>query len=301
MLPLPDVRLFIQTVEAGSFSEAARRLGLPPSSVSRRIGALETQLGVQLFYRSTRRMGLTEAGHLYYERTRHILAELDTASRAIADLQTLPGGMLRVHARVALGARLIAPALPDFIARYPGVAIDLQLSDSPEAGLDHGADVAIRFGLGRDSGLIARKITPTRRVMFASPGYLDAFGEPRTADDLKDHNCLGYALHDGPVVWRIKGRDGTREVRASGNFRTNDVGALCAAARGGLGVSVLHEWMIAEDLKARKLRCIMSDHEVTTLESFYTPIYAIYPEWRREVPKLRAFVDFLVRRFEAQG
>ena len=296
---LGHIRIFNQVVASGSFSEAARRLGLPPSSVSRHIAALEEHLGVRLVSRTTRAMNVTEAGRLYHTQCQQVLAELQRANQMVAEFHASPRGTLHVETRAGIGTRLVVPLLPEFLARNPGLKVSLHLTDQTTETLSPGVDMGLRFGLGRDSSLVCRKIATTRRVMFASLDYLARAGDPAHPSELRQHTCLAFPTGPGGTTWRFQGKDGRHAHEVSGNFEANDVGALVAAAVRGLGISVLHEWMIWDELQTGRLVRILPAWEVTTLEEFDTPIFVVYPADRRPPPKVRALITFLTDRFAA--
>lgn len=294
---LSNIRIFHRVVAAGSFSQAARQLGLLPSSISRRIGTLEERLNVKLLNRTTRSMALTEAGEVYYAHIDRILEDLQQADKIVSDFQSMPQGTLCIETRGGLGTLLLAPLIPEFLLEHPGLKIKLHLTDYTNDTLGEGVDVAIRFGLGRSSSLTCRKLTSTRRVIFASPAYLAEHGAPRTPEDLTRHNCLGFSNGAGRVtVWRFLTRDGMYVHTIRGNFEANDISALLTVVTRGLGISVLHEWMVQDRLDDGRLVRLMPDTTVTTLDDFETPIYMIYASGQRQPAKIRAFGNFLAKR-----
>ncbi len=294
---LAGMRLFAEVVDAGSFSAAGRRLGLVPSSVSRQISGLENTLGARLVNRSTRKLSLTEAGRLYYGHAARILLEVEEANRAISHLEAAPRGVLRVNAPIGFGRLHVAPAIRAFLDRYPGLSIDLTLTDNFVDLVEEGADVAIRVGELADSSLIARRLAPNRRVIAASPEYLERRGEPVKPEDLAEHNCLIYKRNEGNIVWKLKGPSGgVIEVPVSGTLQTNSTEALHAAGLAGLGLVLLPTWLIGGDLQAGRLRPVMCDYLVSPT-AIDTAIHAVYPHNRNLSVKVRAFVDFLVETF----
>lgn len=296
MNSLNAIRLFTASVDAGSFSEVGRRLGMAPSSVSRQVAALEDSVGAQLIHRTTRKLSLTEAGRLYFERVSRILAALDEATAAVSHLEESPRGVLHVNGPTAFGVRHVAPALPDFLARYPEVRIELTLTDNFVDLLEVGADVAVRVGELEDSSLIARRLAPNRRVLCASPGYLAGVGAPERPQDLADHNCLVYTRHHGNVNWNLGGPDGLAEVRVGGNLRTNNTEAVHAAALGGLGIALLPSWLVGQEVQSGRLVEVLPGYRAAP-GALDTGIHALYPADRHLSTKVRAFVDFMVERF----
>lgn len=295
MNALADLRIFTKVVRTGSFSAAARQLGLPPSSVSRRIGALEQRLGVPLFVRTTRQVSLTEAGRVYNNSIQRVLTDLDDADLLVSQFHDKPQGTLCIESRVSLGSKLIAPLLPRFLREYPGINVDLRLTSQQIETLSQGVDLGLRFGLGRASSLITRKIASSGQGIYVSPKYLAQNGEPTTLDELADHNCLAFVVNGEAAVWRFKQDNEISEFRVAGNYRSNDVNALHAATIDGLGISVYHEWVVTDDIRTGRLKRIMTDYEVTTMPTFDTNIYVMYPPNMQNLPKVRVFTDFLVR------
>ena len=290
---LAAIEAFVKVAETQSFSEAARRLRTSKSAVSRNVGALETELGARLFHRTTRSLTLTEAGQGYFERASRILGDLAEANLAVSQLQAAPRGRLRVNAPMSFGFLHLAPALPDFLALYPEVAVDLIMNDRFVDLVDEGFDVAVRIGALEDSSLIARRLAPIRRVICASPAYLRERGPPLAPEDLKTHDCLCNSNIAAAREWRFVGADGKPlSINVSGRFSANNGDALRIAALGGLGIVSLPSFFVGRDLRAGKL--------VTVLEDFIPRdigLHAVYPHSRHLSPKVRAFVDFLADRF----
>jgi DNA-binding transcriptional LysR family regulator len=231
--------LFVDVVAAGSFSEAGRRRGLAASSVTRSINALEDELGARLLNRTTRKLSLTEAGRLYHERSLRILADVEDAKLSVTQLEAAPRGTLRLNVPVAFGTLHVAPALPEFLARYPAVQIDLDMTDAFIDLVEQGVDLAVRIGELEDSSLIARRLARNHRVICASPDYLRSAGVPRVPADLRQHNCLIYKRQPGRAVWRLRNAEGTVEIDVGGTLRSNNSDALHAATLGGRGLAIL--------------------------------------------------------------
>ncbi len=293
---IAGMRVFARVVDAGSFSAAGREIGMSPSAVSRRIGELEDGLGARLFQRTTRKLSLTEAGSVYDRRVRAILADVDSARRAVAELGGAPTGVLRLSVPSSLARRHVAPALADFHQRFPAVEVVLSVTDRVVDMIDEGLDMAIRIGRLSESGLIARKIGSARRIVCASPAYLAQAGIPQTPAALEGHSCVTFRSHPGSNVWAFRGSDGAHLARVTGRIFANDGETLCAAAIAGLGIVLLPEWMVGPELRAGQLREILPDYRP---EPDTTPLHAVYPHQRHLPPKVRVMVDFLVERFAA--
>ncbi len=290
---LMAMRLFTRVMETESFSEAARQLGLAPSSVSRRIGVLEDELGVRLLNRTTRRLSATEAGLIYDERCVGILDDAEAARYAVSDLEATPKGTLRVTVPISFGRFHVATALPEFFARYPSVQVDMSASDNIVDLIAEGFDLAIRTGDFEDSNLIARRLAPAHRVICASPSYLERNGVPQSPADLADHDCVTFEYHSSGKIWRFEGPEGAVKVQVSGTLHTNNGEILHAAALGGVGFALLPTWQAGSDIQAGALKPVLGDYRIDPSNS----IYALYPHNRHLAPKVRAFVDFLGGRF----
>ena len=294
---LTGMRLFAEVVDAGSFSEAGRRLGLAASSVSRQVNGLEDALKARLLNRSTRSLSLTHAGEIYYERVRRILSEVHETNAAVSQLEASPRGLLRVNAPVVFGRRHIAPHLMDFCDRYTDVSIDLVLTDHFVDVIESGADVVVRVGGLNDSSLIARRLARNQRVLVAAPSYIQRHGAPETPAALADHRCLIYKLNVSMAEWHIRNSEGdVTRIKVSGPLTANNAEALHSAARDGLGIALLPTWTVGKDVRTGALIRLLPGHEAD-LSSEETAIHAIYPHARHLSAKVRAFVDFLVEKF----
>ena len=290
---LAAIEAFVRVAETHSFSEAARRLHASQSAVSRAVSGLEAELGARLLHRTTRSLTLTEAGRGYFERAARILADLGEANLAVTQLQAAPRGRLRVNAPMSFGFLHLAPALPDFLALYPELAVDLSMSDRFVDLIEEGVDVAVRIGALEDSSLIARKLAPIRRVVCASPAYLKARGTPLEPDDLKQHDCLCNSNIAVQHEWRFAAADGKIwPVDVHGRLSANNGDALRIAALKGLGRANLPTFIVGADLQAGTLVTVLDEFGVQDLA-----MSAVYPPGRHLSPKVRAFVDFLADRF----
>lgn len=283
------MRIFVRVVDSGSFSAAARRLGVAPSSVSRQINDLEEELGAVLLARTTRKLSLTEAGEIFCERARNIINDVDEAKLALSQLGS-PSGILRVTAPSGIGREMVASAIPDFLDRYPGIKIVLSLTDQIVDIVDTGIDVAIRAGRQQDSSLKARRIGESQRIVCASPAYLKKAGIPKTPADLERHNCVTWRDHPGHNIWTFRGPDGLAKVRASGSFFAQNADALVAAAVAGVGLCLLPSWNMGIELRLKQLRVVLADYKPAPAA---VPIYAVHAHHRHVPPKIRVFIEFL--------
>lgn len=290
---LEGLPVFVRAARDGSFSAAARALGLTPSAVSKQIGRLEDQLAVRLFNRTTRRLSLTEEGAAFFERASRILADLDDAAAAVSSLHTAARGRLRVTMPTAFGVIHLLPALPDFLARHPELTLEIDLNDRFVNMMEEGFDLALRVGDLEDSSLIGRRIAANRRVLAAAPSYLAARPPLSRPEDLQQHNCLIYTYRAQRNDWRLTNADGDETVvTVNGRLETNNPMMLRAAALAGLGIVLLPLWIIGPDIKAGRLQRILTDYHWPD-----SAIQAVYPPGRHLSARVRTFVDFLVEQF----
>ena len=289
---LNAIEAFVSVVERGGFTAAAEALRKSRAMVSKHVQDLEEQLGARLLNRTTRRVGLTEIGRIYYERCVQVLADLAEADAEVSAEQASPRGTLRLNAPMSFGTMHLAAAVADFSALHPLVTVDMALNDRVVDLVEEGYDVAVRIGRLADSTLIARRLAPCRMVLCAAPSYVERHGAPRTPAELADHNCLGYTYLATWDEWRLDGPGGPVAVRVSGSLNSNNGEALAAAARRGLGIIVQPTFIVGDDLKAGRLVRLLPDHH-----PFEPAISAVYPHARHLSAKVRGFVDFLAGRF----
>jgi len=285
--------VFARVVEAESFSGAARTVGLSKSAVSKQISRLEDRLGLRLLNRTTRRLSLTEAGAAFYQGCQRVVAEAEAAELAVTHLASAPRGRLRVSAPMSFGVRHVSPALPEFLRRYPELAVDLTLNDRIVDLVEEGFDVGLRIAPLADSSLVARRLAPSRAILAAAPAYLEARGVPRTLGELEGHTCLIYSYQVTGEAWRLAGPAGERRLKVSGPLRVNNGDAILAAALGGLGIALLPCFISGEDLRAGRLVRVLPEWEAPPDSA----VSAVYPAARHLSPKVRSFVDFLAERF----
>ncbi|WP_281300420.1 MULTISPECIES: LysR family transcriptional regulator [unclassified Iodidimonas] len=295
---LTALRVFIKIAESGSFSKAARKLGMSKSAVSKAVSSLEDHLGARLLYRTTRQVNLTEEGRAYRDRALRIIEDLADADTAVSSLNAEPRGTLRVSSALSFGIRHIAPALPDFLLRHPDLTVDMDFNDRFVDLVEEGYDIAIRIGAMADSSLISRKIASARMVIAAGTGYLERFGTPQKPEDLAHHDCLIYRGRHSPDEWIFHDRAGTRaSVKVSGPLFANNGEALKEAARHDLGIVAIPSFLLNPDLEQEGLVEILAHYSQEDL-----PVQAVYPPNRHLSTKVRRFIDFLADRFAtAQG
>lgn len=295
-----ELEAFVAVVDEESFSEAARRLGVSKSYVSKRISALEERLGAVLLQRTTRQLQLTDVGATFYERCVRVLEELDEAECVVNALQTTPRGTLRVSAPVSFGVRYLSPLVAEFMRTYPDMSVELVCSDRTVNLIEEGFDMAVRIGELEDSTLRARKLAEVSRVVCASPEYIAAAGWPQRPEDLSDHNCLLYSYQRGGPSWSFepaRGGGGTSHVKVSGTLTANHGDVLLDAALRGVGVALLPEFFAREAIARGELIRLLPEW----CNQGAGGVWAIYPEQRHLALKVRLFVDLLVERFDGEA
>lgn len=284
--------IFAAVVEVGSFSGAAERLGVTKSAVSKRVTALEARLGVKLLSRTTRKLSLTEAGQRYFVHVQEALRAIDDAEFAATELQQVPQGTLRISAPMSFGRLHVAPVIPEFLATYPQIKVQMDLSDLSHDIVAGGYDIALKTGELRETSLVARKLAPLNSVLCASPAYIEHYGAPLSPDELTRHNCLLYSYHTTVNEWVfIKDGDETR-IEVSGSYQVNNSEALREAIVQGAGIGRIPTFIAGEDIKAGRLVPVLSDYKMPIKE-----IYAVFPERRYLPMKVRVFIDFVVDHF----
>jgi len=275
--------VFARVVEEGSFSAAARKLGLSKASVSREISNLEQRLGAQLLRRTTRRMSLTEAGEVFQERCQRVVEAAKDAEFSVSELQDTPRGVIRLAAPMSFGHLELAPRLPRFLERHPHIRVDVDATDRVVDLVYERVDLSVRIGRPRQQNYVRRKLCPIRVLICASPGYLERRGIPRTPEDLADHVCLGYTGRT--ATWRFS--TGER-VQTTSSLNINNGDALRQAALVGHGIVYLPTFLLAEDIRAGRLVPVLTRHT-----QHETNLLALYPESRHVSSKVRAMIDWL--------
>jgi DNA-binding transcriptional LysR family regulator len=291
---LGAIQVFAQVVESGSFAKAAERLGLSTSATSRHVADLEAHLQTRLLNRTTRRVSLTESGRAFYERAVQLLADLEEAEQEAARAAVVPRGTIRLTTSVNFGVRHLAPAIAEFLGRHAEVRFDVSLSDRVVDLIEEGFDLAVRLGTTGSENVVARKLGETRLVPCASPQYLSAHPAPKAPEDLAAHNCFTYEYITPRNVWRFRdAAGGERAVRIAGTLHSNNGDLLAEIAARGCGIVFEPAFIVGPDVRAGRLVPLLQDFIAPPV-----PIYAVYPSRKHLSAKVRAFVDFLVMRFE---
>ncbi len=290
---LDDLEAFVAVVEAGSITQAAERLGIAKSAVSRRLSALEERLGVELIRRTTRRLNLTQTGQGFYEQCSRILADLEEAESAAAQSHGELRGRLRVALPLSFGLKHMAGPISDFARRHPKVTFDLDLNDRRVDLLEEGADLALRIGRLDDSSLIARRLFDARTVVVASADYLERHGEPRVPADLAAHRCLVYSNLAEPDRWRCRDAEGAPiDVVVTPALNASSGDFLCSMAADGHGIAMQPTFIAGPLVASGDLVPLLTDYQWPI-----TPAYAVYPPTRHLSYRVRAFIDFLADTF----
>lgn len=283
--------VFRNVVELGSFAAASRQLGLSPAAVSKNVSELEAHLATRLINRTTRRMSLTEAGTLYFERVVRVLEDLGDADQTLLAMQKTPSGLLRVSAPMTVTLVGLSEAIPRFLDRYPDLVLDLRLDDRRVNLVEEGFDIALRGSDNlEDSGLIARKLTTMDHVLCASPSYFDRNGTPKHPEDLARHTCVQFSFSDHAAEWTFAKGDRSVKVPVRGRYKVSSSLAVREALRVGFGISLIPRMFVEADLASGRLIEALSDWMPNK-----TSLYAVYPSRRYVISKVRVFLDFLVR------
>ena len=281
---------FVRAVERNGFSQAARDLGVTPSAVSKLVTRLERKLGVVLLHRTTRRLALTPEGELYFERAQRIVEAIADAEGEVMRFRERPRGKLRINTGTAFGTYALVPAVPEFLARFPEIELELSLTDRVVDLVDAGADLAIRLGPLADANLVARKLCTLTRVICASPAYLARRGTPRVPEDLVQHDCLTIAGVTGQREWPFAGPHGAHKLSVRGAVTVNNAETLYELALLGAGIIRLADVIVGPAIRDGRLVPLFADaHRPEALS-----LYAVYPATRHRPLKVGAMIDFLI-------
>jgi DNA-binding transcriptional LysR family regulator len=292
-----EMEVFTRVVNAGTFSEAARQLDMSPSAVSKLIARMEARLGARLLHRSTRRLELTAEGERFNSECLRILELIDSAERDIGNV-TKPSGLIQVNANLPFGLHCLLPLLPDFLAAYPDITLNVELTDTVVDLLERRADIAIRTGPMKESSLVQRRLGESRMITVASPGYIARCGQPKDLDELQRHNRLSFGFHRHSQAWVFRGDDGQRiEIEPKGNVLLSDGESMRRSALAGLGIARLANFHIHDDLQAGRLVPVLQAYDSGETEA----IHAVFIGPGQQLPhRVRVFIDFLLDKVSAQ-
>jgi DNA-binding transcriptional LysR family regulator len=290
-----EMTVFVRVAESGSLSRAARELKLSQPSVSRIVGTLEARLGTTLLLRTTRSISLTEAGALYLERSRYLLAEMEEAEQATRGADSLHG-VIRLAMPVLYGTRAVIPALATFLPRHPDLRVEIIMSDARQNLITDGVDVAIRLGVGPldDSSFGARRLALVERLVVAAPAYLSARGTPANPAELTSHDCIVQHGQFGRESWRFTHKQNATSVDVPARLWINSAPGILAAAVAGLGIALATRVMAGEELRTGQLIQLLESYRLDPAE-----VYAVFPAGPKPSAKVRAIVDHLEASFNA--
>jgi len=283
--------IFAHVVEAGSFSGAARRLGVAKSAVSKHVSLLEQSIGVRLLNRNTRSLSMTDAGEGYYQRCAKMVEVVEDARQCISSSQDEPRGTLRISCPASFGIDYIAPLLNEYLQNFTSLSAELLLDDNVIDMTEQGIDVAIRVGWLADSGLRAKKLKDVRRLLCASPAYLERYGTPEKPEAIAQHQCVIFTLLPTPWQYKFTKNNKSKTIQIKGRLKTNNGNAVRALVLEGAGIAALSDFLIREDLDKGDLIQLLPDYHIAD-----AGIYAVYQNQHLQHPKIRTFIDFLADR-----
>jgi len=290
-----DFEFFILLAKLRSLSGAARALDLSPPAATKRLGVIEQRLGVRLVNRTTRSVSLTPEGETYLRYATHIVGQVREMEEALSVASRDPQGPLRINATLGFGRTTIAPIVSEFAKRYPGVEVQFEVTDRPVDLIEGAFDLAIRFGDLPDSRLSARRIMSNRRFLCASPKYLEKYGTPERVEELARHRCIIHRQNDDAYgVWRYIVNDHIEAIKVKGALSSNDGDIVLRWALDGHGILIRSEWDLAKYVQSGRLNLVMPN---TVLPS--ADLFVYYPRQKNQTARARAFIDFLVSRFQA--
>lgn len=290
MNSISRLNYFNCVVEMGSISAASKHFDVQPSSISRQLVALEQELGVRLLNRTTRNVGLTEAGLKYYQYSQRVVAELEEAKRAVNELQDNPQGMLRLSMTVGFGEAVILPLIPLFRQQYPSIDIELELTERVVDLVDENVDIAIRSGRLPDSSLISKPLMPNNFLVCASPTYLATHGQPQSPDDLRQFSCLTYSYRGWKEWFMLNGK--ANKLAITKGLSVNSVNGQKQLLLNHAGLGLIPFWAVADELANGSLIEVLSQYSLSPYETL-TSTYAIYLKRELIAPKTRVFLDFI--------
>jgi DNA-binding transcriptional LysR family regulator len=288
-IDLNRIAVFVRVVEAGSFTAASKTLGVPVSSVSRSLAHLESDLGVRLLHRTTRKLSLTDSGQHFFQRMQTVVSETEEATRAVTGFASSPRGLVRITAPPGLGGARLPRLIAKLTRMHPGLSIELKLTNHFVDLVAEGFDLAVRGGIMADSSLVSRKISGSVLGIFAAPDYLDRRGKPRTPADLLKHDCLCYGDRSGRLPWRLTGPKGEHTVAVSGPIVCDDMVFLAGAAIAGGGLALLPIELTGDAVRSRKLVRVLPRHGYVG-----GGIYLLWPSQKLLPARVVVVRDFLL-------
>jgi DNA-binding transcriptional LysR family regulator len=288
-MDLNEMLVFARVAHTGSFTAAAAGLGMPKSTVSRKVTELETRLKARLLNRTTRKVSLTDAGRTYYDYCARIVGEIEDAERAVSNLQEVQRGVLRLT--TGPNVSFLSPILNDYLRRYPEVQVEVFCTGRTVDLIEERFDLAIRAGTLGDSTLVARSLGKVRWFLVGAPAYLKKHGRPGSIEDLQQHHCIMFGTAAGGATLRLESAGKTAHVQPPSRLLVNDFDLVHAAARAGLGLALLPAYLCLDDIRAKRLERVLRDWEAPAV-----PVHVVYPSARHISPKVKTFVDHLQER-----
>jgi len=289
-MDLNDIVVFTKVVETKSFTGAAEQLGLPKSTVSRKLAQLEERLGVRLVQRTTRKLALTDIGEAYYERAARIVSDIAAAEQVVTDMQATPRGRLKITAPIDLSTKYLGGIIAEFVAAHPDVNVELDATDRIVDLIEEGFDVAVRFGPLPESTLIARRLAAIDSVLVASPAYIARRGVPMTIEELEDHDKVLFTPSARTQGWTLANGEQTYELTRPARFASNNLAAVCDVILAGGGIGMVTEFMVACDVIKGRLVRVLPEWSARTAD-----INAVYAARQNLPPRLSLFLDHLSR------
>lgn len=294
---LMEMEAFAKVVDSGGFTDAAKKMNLSKSAVSKQVAALETRLGARLLNRTTRRVSPTEIGLAYYSKAKKVLIDATEADAMVSSMQDAPRGSLRLAATPDFGSNYLPDAVGKFLGKYKEVSIDMVLGSHVPDPTSGGYDLVIRVGQQPDSSLMAKKLATTQLKIVGAPSYFEKHGIPERIDDLNTHSLLHYSNAPSGSIWTLQSTNGEKRIiRSGGNLAANDGQSLLQAAEAGLGIAFLPCFLYHKALVEKRVVSVLNN-----LPEQMQDIYALYPQTRYTQPKLRVFLDFLGEHFKGKG
>ncbi|QBF82868.1 LysR family transcriptional regulator [Shewanella maritima] len=291
---LRALKYFIATVDAGNFSAAATKFGVPASSVSRRIADLEASLGTQLLKRTTRSVSLTEVGAQYYAQVSPLVAQLQQFDQGVKNYQTTPKGKLKISTMVGFGERVLAPILDEFVQSYPEIELDVELSDKLSKLDRDDVDIAIRGGFAPNEHVVAHKLLNNQFIAVAAPSYIERYGMPQSSQDLPNHKGLFYRTPHGATPWLSLIDNQWRDVSAPSVLTTNNGSWLADKAISGEGILMMPEWVLKPYLASGELIKLNFAEPLAVTKNQELGVYMLYQKAAYAIPKVKVAVDFIM-------
>ncbi len=285
------LRTFVRAMEGGSFSVAAKELGIGQPAVSKRIALLEEEFGSQLFMRTTRKLTPTREAHRIYDIARELLSTFERARASVKETPAKPSGTLRISVPSSFGRHYVLPIVREYVRECPDVKVDLRFTERTVNLVEEGIELALRIGQLESSSLVARRIGTVRRHLVATPAYLRERSTPQTPDDLKQHQCIAYSRLAPANKWTFESEHGRHVVTIAGSVIVDDADAMREAVLQHLGIAIMPAWNAARSIQRGQMVALLPDYSVSSM-----PLHAVYPETHWMSPRVRSFLDFVVAR-----